>query len=382
MPEQFDFDHRVDRRQTQSFKWRLREEHDIIPMGVADMDFSSPSAVLQALHNRVDHGVFGYTYAPEELIEIVQAELLLKFNWAVEKEWIVWLPGLVTGLNIVCRAAGNPGDEVLTAIPVYPPFLSAPIHMQRKLVTVPLHREGQTWSLDYEALENAITSHTRLILLCNPHNPVGRLYDRNELIRLAEICVEHDLWICSDEIHCEIILDSEKQHTPLATIDPAFAERTVTLMSPSKTYNLAGIGCGFAIIANETLRNAFLEAKAGIIPHVSALSYAASLAAYRDGEPWRKRLLNYLRDNRDLVSEVISEIPGLSVNHVEATYLAWIDTAESGLENPAQHFEAEGVHLWDGADFGGPGFLRLNFGTSRSQLREGLNRIRQAMLSR
>jgi cystathionine beta-lyase len=381
MSERFDFDNRVDRRQTQSHKWRLREEHDIIPMGVADMDFASPPAVLKAIHDRVNHGIFGYTYASEELVEVVLAELELKYNWTVEKEWIVWLPGLVSGLNIACRSAGDTGDEVLTATPVYPPFLTAPDQMQRNLITVPLLQEDQTWSLDYEALEKAITPRTRLLLLCNPHNPVGRIYNRNELIRLAEICIELDLWICSDEIHCEIILDSEKQHVPLAAINPKFAERTTTLLSPSKTYNLAGIGCGFAVIPNETLRRAFLKAKAGIVPHVSALSYAASLAAYRHGETWRQQLLTYLRGNRDLVAEVIDEIPGLSVNHVEATYLAWIDASDSSLDNPSQHFEAAGVQLWDGVDFGGQGFLRLNFGTSRSQLEEGLNRIQQAMQS-
>jgi cystathionine beta-lyase len=381
MNERFDFDSLVDRRQTQSFKWRLREERDIIPMGVADMDFRSPPAVIEAIHDRVNHGIFGYTYPSDELIEVVQAELASKYNWTVEKDWIVWLPGLVSGLNIACRSAGDTGNEVLTATPVYPPFLTAPDQMQRKLITVPLHQVEQTWSLDYEALERAITPQTRLLLLCNPHNPVGRLYNRNELTRLAEICVKHDLWICSDEIHCEIILDPEKQHIPLASINPIFAERTMTLLSPSKTFNLAGIGCGFAVISNETLRSAFLKAKAGIVPHVSTLSYAASLAAYRHGEPWRQQLLTYLRGNRDLVTEVIDEIPGLRVNYVEATYLAWIDTSKSGLDNPSQHFETAGVQLWDGVDFGDEGFLRLNFGTSRSQLEEGLDRMRKAMQS-
>jgi cystathionine beta-lyase len=382
MPEDYDFDRIIDRRGTGSWKWSKADAEDVIPLGVADMDFASPPAVLDALRARVDHGVFGYSYPTRELTATIQARLEKKYTWEIEEEWIVWLPGLVPGLNAACRAAGDVGDQVLSAVPVYPPFLSAPKNMRRELRTAPLQLDGERWTFDFEALEAAVTPKTRLFMLCNPHNPVGRAFSRQELEALAEFCLRHDLVICADEIHCELILEPGVEHLPIATLSPEVAAHTLTFMSPSKTFNLAGIGVAFAIVSDDHLRRTFKKAIAGIVPHVNALGYTACLAAYRDGAEWHQALLDYLRGNRGLVFEAINAAPDLSTTPVEATYLAWIDTRAAEIENPGEFFLQAGVDMWDGVDFGGPGFIRINFGLPRSRLREGLRRIQTAMQDR
>ncbi len=344
------------------------------------MDFRSPPALVEALRQRVDHGVFGYTVAPEELTETIISTLQRDYKWKIEAEWIVWLPGLVTGLNVTCRTIGKDGDDVLTAVPVYPPFLSAPKYSRRNLITIPLVETGKRWTFDFDQLENAITPRTKLFILCNPHNPAGRVFTRDELLALAKICLKHDMVICSDEIHCGLVLDKDKKHIPTATFSPEIADITITLMAPSKTFNLPGLGCSFAIISNPDLRRSFQRAMSGIVPFVNALGYTATLAAYQDSSQWHQSLLNYLRTNRDIVEHYINVIPRLSINHIEATYLAWIDTRASGLENPAEFFEIAGVGLSDGSYFDGAGFLRLNFGCPRSTLEQALERMNKAML--
>lgn len=374
-----DFDTIIERRNTGSSKWNKYGDRDIIPMWVADMDFQSPPAVLDAIRTRVDHAVFGYTDPTSELIETIVTMLDRKYHWQIQPDWLVWMPGLVSALNVTCRATGDESSAVLTTVPVYHPFMSAPENMQRRLLTVPLVNDNNYWSMDFDALESAITPDTRLFILCNPHNPTGRVYSREELARLAEICAKHDLIICSDEIHCELILDQDKTHLPIATLDADIADRTITLMAPSKTFNLAGLGCSFAVIPNAELRQRFQRAKAGIVPRVNTLGYAAALGAYRDGEPWRKALLDYLRSNRAYLAEAMAELPGLSMNSVEATYLAWIDARDTRLQDSAGFFEEAGVGLHNGAIFKGPGFLRLNFGCPRALLEQALDRMRQAL---
>ncbi|HEN21039.1 MAG TPA: putative C-S lyase [Desulfobacteraceae bacterium] len=375
----FDFDTPVERRRSGSTKWEKYRDIDVLPLWLADMDFRSPPAVIEALHRRVEHGVYGYTQATEELVGAICHRMLEDYGWPVDPEWIVWLPGLVTGLNVTCRSAGEDGDDILTAVPVYPPFLTAPGYSRRNLNTVSLMEKDGLWTFDYDALEAAVTDRTRLFILCNPHNPVGRIYTREELLALSSICEKHNIIICSDEIHCSLLLDSGKPHIPTATLDPEIARRTITLMAPSKTYNLPGLGCSFAIISDPRLRRNFIAAKAGIVPHVNVFGYAAALAAYTECGEWHAALLEYLRSNRDLLEAVIEGIEGLSMGHVEATYLAWISTHKAGMDNPAGFFERAGVGLNDGRDFGGPGFVRLNFGCSKATLAEALERIKRAM---
>jgi cystathionine beta-lyase len=375
----FDFDTPVNRRGTASAKWDKYGDKDILPLWVADMDFKSPPAVRQALHERIAHGVFGYTLPPPELNDVVVSMLKDQYGWEIEPKWLVWLPGLVTGFNAACRAVGKEGDDIMTAVPVYHPFLNAPANFNRRLIRVPLREKNRRWYFDFDRIEDAVTQQTRLFMLCNPHNPVGRVFTREELTSLAQICEKHDIIICSDEIHCGLILDPAKSHIPTASLSPSIAERTITLMSPSKTFNTPGLGCAFAVISNQALRKQFMRAMAGIVPMINALGYVAALVAFRDCADWHAALLDYLRGNRDLVANTISQIPNLSMAPLEATYLAWIDVRKAGIKNPIEFLEAGGIGLQDGADFDGPGFVRLNFGCPRSTLQEALKRMAGAM---
>jgi cystathionine beta-lyase len=372
----FDFDTPIDRRGTASLKWDKYKNKNIIPLWVADMDFRSPPAVIEALQRRIEHGVFGYTNAPDELTHQVLSMLQSRYGWTVEPDWIVWLPGLVTGINVTCRAVAEDRDDIMTVVPAYPPFLSAPKHSSRKLITVPLIETEGRWTFDFDRVESAITTRTRLFILCNPHNPVGRVFTREELTTLTAICAKHDIFICSDEIHCDLLLDEDKFHIPTATLSQDIAERTITLMAPSKTYNLAGLSCSFAVIFDRKLRRNFYRAMAGIVPMINPMGYAAALAAYRYGQDWYEALLAYLRENRNLVARSVYGMTDLSMTYVEATYLAWINTQATGLNEPIKFFEEAGVGLSDGREFGVSGFVRLNFGCSRSLLREALERMR------
>ena len=377
----FDFDAVIDRSGTGSEKWDRYKGRDIIPLWVADMDFSSPPAVITALQARVEHGVFGYTHPTPGVISAVVEHLERDYDWMIEPEWIVWLPGLVCGLNVLSRAVGDPGDDVITFTPIYPPFMSAPLLSQRTTVKVPLLLEDGRWGINYEALEQAITPRSKLLLLCNPHNPVGRAWRRDELMQLAEVAERHNLVIGSDDIHAGLILDEGRRHIPIATLSPEISSRTITLMAPSKTYNIPGLGCSFAVISDPQLRSSFKAAAGRIVPHVNLLGFTATEAAYRHGEPWRQSLLSYLRGNRYLVTEAIRDTAGLSAAHVEATYLAWIDTRETGITDPGKFFEGFGIGLSNGADFDAPGFVRLNFGCRRKLLVEALRRMKVAVRS-
>jgi cystathionine beta-lyase len=283
------------------------------------------------------------------------------------------------------RAVGQPGDGVFTSTPVYPPFLHAPANFGQRLVTTPLVLHGQRWEWDWNATEAALAENVRLFMLCNPHNPVGRVFDRDELTRIAQLAERHDLVICSDEIHCGLVLDPATPHIPIAALDEAVARRTITLMAPSKTWNIPALYCAFAIIPDAALRARYKRAMAGIVPHVNVLGLTATEIAYRDCGPWRQALLDTLRSNAARVVEAINAIPGLSTVPVEATYLAWIDCREfiaaRGIANASAFFEAAGVGLSDGKDFGLPGFVRLNFGCPATRLEQALERLRRAVVS-
>jgi cystathionine beta-lyase len=378
----FDFDTIIDRRNTGSAKWDKYKDRDVIPLWVADMDFRAAPAIRHALQQRVDHGVFGYALAPEGLAEALQAFLHSWHGWTIEKDWITWLPGVVPAMAAACRAIGDDGDDVMTAVPIYPHFLSVHKPARRNLITVPLQlREGR-WTFDFDAIERAITPRTRLFLLCNPHNPVGRSYSREELVRLAEICLRHDMIISSDEVHAGLVLDADTPHVPTAMLSLEVAARTITLRAPSKTFNLPGLGCSYAIISDPALRRRFRRCTAEVIPPVNAMGFAAALAAYRDSHDWHLALLDYLRSNRDRVEQAVAAMPGLSITHVEATYLAWIDTRPLNLPDPVKFFEEAGVGLSDGKDFAGPDFVRLNFGCPRGLLDEALGRMQRAVQGR
>jgi cysteine-S-conjugate beta-lyase len=365
---------------TDSQKWQKYAGKEILPMWVADMDFRSPPAVIEALHKRIDHGIFGYARPTGEQIEAVVGALEVRYGWKIDPTWLVWLPGLVCGLNVTAQAFAEPGEQVLCNTPVYPPFMTAPRNSGRESLAVPLalHAAERRWEIDFDAMERAVTPRTRLFFLCNPHNPVARVFRRDELERIAAFCLRHKLVLCSDEIHCDLILDS-LPHVPTGSLGDEIAERTVTLMAPSKTYNIPGLGTSFAIIRNPQLRATFVRATAGIVAEVTCLGYTACTAAYRDSEGWRQELLATLRGNRDhLLATLSAEAPQVRVEApIEATYLAWLNVSALGLKDPIAHFEAHGLGLSDGAFFGGRrgDHVRLNFGCPRATLDEGLRRL-------
>jgi len=377
-----DLDQIIDRRGTCCYKWDHYPE-DVLPLPVADMDFASPEPVLRALHQRVDHGVFGYTTAPDALYDVIRERLDALYGWEVTKEQTLLLPGVVVGFNLACHAIGEPGDGVLVQPPVYGPFLSAPGSARRTLQCAEVVRVGQRYEIDFDAFEAALTDRTRTFILCNPHNPVGRVYTQDELERMAEICLRHDVVICSDEIHCDLLF-SGHEHVPIASLAPEVARKTITLMAPSKTYNIAGLKCSFAVIQDEALRERYCAAHAGLISGVNLFGYAAALAAYSEGQEWLLDVLAYLERNRDLLMNYVAkELPGIEMVVPEGTYLAWLDCRAAEIQGePAAFFlEAARVALNEGKWFGpgGEGHVRLNFACTRSVLEEALERVKRAL---
>lgn len=379
----FDFDCIIDRCGTDSIKWQ-HYGADVLPMWVADMDFAAPEPVIAALRARVEHGVFGYEAHPAALVEAIVARLQQLYGWTVAPEAIVFLPGVVTAFNLAAQAFVDPGDGLLIQTPVYPPFLGAAGTANATTHSMELTRDAAgRYSVDYDLFARTITDRTRMFLLCNPHNPVGRVFREDELARMAELCLRHNLLICSDEIHCDLIF-SGYRHIPIAALAPEIAARTITLMAPSKTFNVAGLHCSFAVIPDAELRQRYKAARRGIVDSVNVLGFTAALAAYQEGQPWLAALLRYLEANRDFVVAFVREhLPGITVASPEGTYLAWLDCRAAGIPGNAHDFFLKEAHVAvnDGATFGpgGEGFVRLNFGCPRALLEEGLERMRVAL---
>jgi len=378
----YDFDQIRKRRGTDSLKWG-RYGEDILPLWVADMDFPSPEPIVRALRQRVDEGFFGYTQPSQELRLRIRERLARLYAWPIQEEELLFLPSLVTGLNLSFLSFTRPADGVLVQPPVYHHFIKDPALHGRTLIDPPLVQKGDTYEIDFDAFERSITDETRVFLLCNPHNPVGRVYTSQELTRMAEICLRHGLTISSDEIHCDLLYPGYR-HIPIATLSPEVADRTVTLMSPSKSYNLAGLGCAFAIIGNQELRRMWQNASVGIVPGPTIMGHVATLAALKEGKEWLEQVLLYLMGNRDFLSRYLQEnLPGIRMSRVEATYLAWLDCRQAGIPgNPFAFFLKEAkVALMDGKDFGkgGEGFVRLNFACPRKILMEALDRMAEAL---
>jgi cystathionine beta-lyase len=379
---QYDFDQIIERRETDSIKWGIHPP-DVIPMWVADMDFRSADPIIEALQERAGHGVFGYSRASHALTAMIQERMKRLYDWEVFEPEIVFLPGIVTGLNIAFQAFADPGDAVLAQPPVYFHFLRDPVKHGRVLQDPPLVRIGDTYEIDFDRFEKAITRETRVFVLCNPHNPVGRVFTSSELERIAEICLRHKLIVCSDEIHCDLVYPPHR-HIPFATISPEVKDSTLTLISPSKTYNTAGLGCGYAVIKNEELRKKWRDVSFGMIPGVNIMGHVAAAAALRHGQEWLDQVLAYLRLNRDFLDTYLREkMPAIRMCKVEATYLAWLDCRRTGIrENPSEFFLKKArVALSNGEDFGqgGYGFVRLNFACPRKRLVQALDQMRLAL---
>ena len=380
-----DFDTIPDRRQTESAKWH-HYDPDVLPMWVADMDFRSPEPIIQALRNRIEHGIFGYPEEPPELKQLIIERLLIRYGWKVQPDEIVFLPGVVTGFNVACHSISVPGAGVLIQTPVYPPILKAYTNsgLIRQEMALSRQNDGR-YEIDFDAFEKAITPQTRIFLLCNPHNPVGRVFSRIELLKMAEICQRHGILICSDEIHCELVF-SGYSHIPIAALDEQISKQTITLMAPSKTFNIAGLDCSFAIIQDAELRNQYQKARKGLVGGVNLLGLVAACAAYQHGQSWLDELIIYLEANRNFVYSFIEqELPGVSMALPEATYLAWIDCRQLALQQKPCNFfiDRARVACNDGEEFGsgGQGFIRLNFGCPRSMLLEALTKMKTSLLT-
>ncbi len=385
--DDYPFDQRIDRRGTPNIKWHTYEE-DVLPLWVADMDFPSPEPVVRALQERVNHSIFGYEHAPNELREVICTRLKSLYKWEVAPEALVFLPGVVPGFNLATRAFVSNHEAVMIQTPVYPYILKAAAkagcRSNAMELTARNNAASHTYDIDFELFERKASAQTRMFILCNPHNPVGRVFNRDELIRMAELCLRHNVIICSDEIHCDLLF-APHRHIPIASLDPEIDQQTITLMAPSKTYNIAGLQCAFAIIANPELRTSFQAACHGIAHGANLLGYTAALAAYKHGQPWLEAVLDYMRANRDFVTQAVKEqLPGVTLREPEGTYLAWLDCQAADIPgNPHKFFlEHARVALNDGESFGpgGEGFVRLNFGCPRSILVEAIARMRAALM--
>ena len=378
----YDFDKSIDRKNSYCEKWDKYEGKDILPIWVADSDFETAPEVIEAIQERVAHGVFGYSSQPTPAVkDAIVYHSSSQYDWQIDRDWILPLPSLVRGLSLSCAVAGDEGDSVLTPQTIYPPFKYVISNEKRKVVNVEMSLDAgsERWTLDLESLENAITPDTKILLFCNPHNPGGAVYTKEELENILDICKRHDLLICSDEIHCDLILDEDKKHIPLATINEDAKERSITLMAASKTYNVAGLGFGFAIIPNKEIRTKYSKLIRETMPDINILAQTATEAAFTKGENWRLAQIEYLRKNRDYLMQEINNIEGLKMYPLEATFLAWIDVSELKLDDPEAFFEEAGVGISAGKYFGNNDFVRINFACPKSLLEEAVSRIKKAI---
>lgn len=369
----------LDRQGTSATKWE-KYGADVLPFWVADMDLPTPAPILDAVRARLEHPVLGYTNVPGSLTEAFVNWARAQFDWRIDPAWLVWVPGVVAGLNVAARAVTAPGEPVFLMPPVYYPFLSVPAQADGQRIDVPL-AAGPQYEMDLDHLAHAARQHSgrqrgsNALLLCNPQNPTGRAYRRDELQALADTCDAHDLTIISDEIHCDLLLAPDAVHVPIASLDEAVARRTITLMAPTKTWNMPGLGCAVAVIPDAGLRSRFRAARIGMVGTPSVLGYAAAEAAYCQDQRWVASLRAHLRDHRDQLAAVT----GSRMHPGDATYLGWIDVHDLGARRASEHFLAHGLGLSMGEDFGGPGYVRFNFGCATQLLQQGLHRLEAAL---
>jgi cystathionine beta-lyase len=395
----YDFDRVCDRRNTGCAKWDavsyIFGREDVIPMWVADMDFQVAPPIVEAIKKRAEHEFYGYTMPGPNVIEAVVDRMERKFNWKIKPEWIVFTPGVVPALHVAVRAFTHPGDEVILQEPVYFPFFSAVTSSGCQIANNELKSIDGHYEMDCEDLQGkfqdkmgAIPAPNRVktIIFCNPHNPIGRLWNKEEITRMGEIVIRHGAIVISDEIHCEILFKGHK-HTPFASISDEFEQNCVVCMAPSKTFNLAGLEASSIIIPNKKLRDEFTSMRAGITPGLNVFGLTAMEAAYRSGDEWLEQLLEYLQGNLDITMEYFEKrIPRIKVIKPQGTYLVWLDCRELGKENLALRSfmrEKARVGFGDGFLFGsaGSGFQRMNIACPRPILKEALVRIETAVSS-
>lgn len=365
-----------------SAKWAKYRGKNILPAWVADMDFPAAPPIVRAVRERAENGIFGYSEPTEKLAETVLQYFHRKWGWQIRPEWIVWSPGLGASIHTVCRMAGDPGDDILTPAPIYHVFRAAPAMAGRNRVDIPMTRgEDGEWKLHIAALEQAAGPRAKVLQLCNPHNPNGKVFSREELADLADFCQRKNLILCADEVHADLILDADARHICAAALDESVADRAIVMQSPSKAYNVAGLNFSVVVIPNADLRRRYRETAAGqVISHLNPMGMAAARAAWGgECDQWLAELIAQLRRNRDELARAAAQWKGVEMPRLDSTYLAWLDVRGLGLKNPPAHFEAHGLGMSPGEIFGDPGWMRLNFGCPPKTLQEIIRRFGDAV---
>lgn len=362
-----------------SIKWSMYPE-DVLPLWVADMDFTSPPEVIAALQRRVEHGVFGYANESRKLAELIVERMERLYGWKISPEDVLIVPGVIAGFNLTAQAILQQGDSIVIQPPIYPPFFGVAANAGVSEIQCVLENDGTgKYFIDFNKLKKALGGTSRMLLFCNPHNPIGKVYKQEELEEIATLCVQNNVYICSDEIHSDLVYAGNR-HIPIASIDPEIGQRTVTLIAPSKTFNIAGLDCSVLICENAELIKKIKQTRRGIMGGVNLLGTTAAIAAYQHGQKWLDEILVTLQDNRDFLSDFIKvKMPKVRIQSTQATYLAWLDCRELALGMEPYDFFLKNakVALNRGAEFGGDGnsFVRLNFGCERKVLEEALARM-------
>lgn len=362
-----------------SIKWSMYPE-DVLPLWVADMDFTSPPEVIAALQRRVEHGVFGYANESRKLAELIVERMERLYGWKISPEDVLIVPGVIAGFNLTAQAILQQGDSILIQPPIYPPFFGVAANAGVSEIQCVLENDGTgKYFIDFNKLKKVLSGTSRMLLFCNPHNPIGKVYKQEELEEIATLCAQNNVYICSDEIHSDLVYAGNR-HIPIASIDPEIGQRTVTLIAPSKTFNIAGLDCSVLICENVELMKKIKQTRRGIMSGVNLLGTTAAIAAYQHGQEWLDEILVTLQDNRDFLSDFIKEkMPKVRIQSPQATYLAWLDCRELALGMEPYDFFLKNakVALNRGAEFGGDGnsFVRLNFGCERKVLEEALARM-------
>lgn len=384
----YDFDKTIDRRATNSYKWDSAPE-GVLPMWVADMDFRTAPAIIDALQKRVAHGIFGYTRVPDAYYGAVTSWFSRRHGWDIDREWIIYTSGVVPAVSAVIKALTVPGDKVIVQTPVYNCFFSSIRNNGCEIVSNPLRRTADTYKMDFDALERcAADPRAKVMLLCNPHNPAGRVWTPDELTRLGNICLRNGVTVVADEIHCELVYQGFK-YTPFASLSDAFLHRSVTCVSPSKAFNIAGLQIANIVAFDNDLRSRIDKAiNINEVCDVNPFGVAATIAAYNEGEEWLNQLVDYLHGNYEAMAEFCRrELPEFPITRLEGTYLVWMDCSSLGMPSDAlEHALLDDARLWlnAGTMYGaeGEGYMRWNIACPRSVMLDGLNRFLNFVRSR
>lgn len=378
-----DFDLQVNRKESNAVKWRKYAGKDVIPLWIADSEFRVAQPILDAMNQRIEHGVFGYHNPSqnEQANNAVRSWLLQQHGWKIEPEWLIWTPGVVPAFHVAIEAMTQPGDQIAVQSPNYPPILAAAKDRNRTAVFINTKLVNERWTLDFVQLEQVLSDpKTTLFLLCNPMNPCGTVLKQNELELIESLCLKHNVALCSDEIHADLILNQQCKHIPAGSL-VNIGSKSITLMAASKTFNIAGLGVSFAIIPDRKVRTAYLKAAKGICPSANPIGVLATSVAFTECHGWYRQQLDYLRANQDYLFKELNALPGLQYYKSDATFLAWVDASGLEVDDVQSFFEEAGVGPSPGADFGWPQFARFNFACPRAMLEQAVSRLQQSLKS-